>query len=179
MRAGKFRLAAKRSASNRVGMTFPRLFGLLLTGLVVTASLVYAGGDTLPTPVPYKREAHFSKKWDNAPAPAKPATIFMPAPLRYPKEFLKWGQPAFAVVEFVVLETGRPDQIQCTEATDKAFAKSAIWTIEHSIYTPAIVNQQGVASRHTQRLDFKLKAKTDEMSAEQAKSEQTAGAAAH
>lgn len=156
-----------------------RLLGLLLTGLVATAPLVHAGSDEAPTPVPYKHDAHFSKKWDRMPPPDKPATLFMPAPLRYPKAFQKWGQPAYAILEFIILETGRPDQVQCIEATDKAFAKEAIWTIEHTAYTPAIVNQQGVASRFTQRLDFKLKHKDDHKSAEAAPGEHPMESATH
>jgi hypothetical protein len=39
---------------------------------------------------------------------------------------------------------------------DRAFAKAAIKTIENSYFDPALKNQQGVYSKLTLRLDFKV-----------------------
>lgn len=133
------------------------LLGLLLaTAFAAIAPLASAKADA-DTPVPYKREAHFGRRWKRDIQPEHPAKLLMPAPLIYPQKWRNWGQPAYAVVEFLVLATGRTDEIQCTEATDAAFAKAAVWTIEHTVYTPALKNQQGVTSKVTQRFEFTLK----------------------
>jgi predicted outer membrane lipoprotein len=132
------------------------LLGLLLaTAFAAIAPLASAKADT-DTPVPYKREAHFSRRWKRDIQPDRVATLLAPAPLIYPQKWRNWGQPANAVVEFLVLDTGRTDEVQCTEATDAAFAKAAVWTIEHTVYTPALKNQQGVTSKVVQRLEFRM-----------------------
>ncbi len=133
------------------------LLGLLLAGLVSAAAPLAQAKAPADTPVPYKREAHFSRRWKRDVQPERPASLYRPAPLIYPQKWVSWGQPAYAVVEFLVLETGRTAEVQCTEATDQAFAKAAVWTIERAFYTPALLNQQGVTSKVVLRLDFSLK----------------------
>ena len=134
---------------------FPLFRTLLALLLAFTAVLAEAKPDSA-TPVPYKSTAHFSKRYDPDFKPDRPARLFRPAPLIYPKQWRAWGQPAYAVVEFLVADTGVPKEVQCTEATDRAFAKAAIKTIENSYFDPALKNQQGVYSKLTLRLDFKV-----------------------
>jgi len=132
---------------------FRSLFALLL---VAAVSVAVAAPDsyTGPAPVPYKGTAHFSKRYDPSLKPDRPAYLFRPAPIIYPKQWRAWGQPAYAVVEFLIADTGFPKEVQCTEATDRAFAKAAIKAIEDSRFDPALKNQQGVYSKLTLRLSF-------------------------
>lgn len=132
---------------------FRSLFALLLVAAVsvAVAKQDSSGG---PTPVPYTSTAHFSKRYDPNFKPDRPARLFRPAPIIYPKQWLSWGQPAYAVVEFLIADTGCPKEVQCTEATDRAFAKAAIRAIEGSYFDPALKNQQGVYSKLTLRLSF-------------------------
>ena len=134
---------------------FP-LFRTLLALLLAFTAVLAEDTDSGPTPEPYKRTASFSKRYDTDSKPDRPARLFHAAPLVYPKQWRAWGQPAYAVVEFLVADTGVPKEVQCTEATDRAFAKAAIKTIENSYFDPALKNQQGVYSKLTLRLDFKV-----------------------
>lgn len=129
---------------------FRALFALLL---LTTAGVISAKPDSA-TPVPYKSTAHFSKRYDPNFTPDRPARLFRPAPLIYPNQWRAWGQPAYAVVEFLVADTGFPKEVQCIEATDRAFAKAAIKAIENSYFDPALKNQQGVYSKVSLRLNF-------------------------
>ncbi|MFT3830125.1 MAG: energy transducer TonB [Opitutaceae bacterium] len=133
------------------------LLGLLLAVAFAALAPLAAAKPDAETPTPYKREAHFGRRWKRDIQPERPATVLRPAPLLYPKKWRTWGQPAYAVVEFLVLDTGRTEEVQCTEATDQAFAKAAEWTIENTLYTPALKNQQGVTSKVVQRFEFALK----------------------
>jgi len=138
-------------------MKRPPLFRTLLALLLAfTAALAVAKSDTGsgPTPEPYKRTASFSKRYDTDAKPDRTARLFRPAPLIYPEKWRAWGQPAYAVVEFLVADTGIPKEVQCTEATDRLFAKAAIKAIENSYFDPALKNQQGVYSKLTLRLSF-------------------------
>ena len=132
---------------------FPLFRTLLALLLAFTAVLAEAKPDSA-TPVPYKSTAHFSKRYDPDFKPDRPARLFRPAPLVYPKQWRAWGQPAYAIVEFLVADTGMPKEVQCTEATDRVFAKAAIKAIENSYFDPAIKNQQGVYSKLSLRLTF-------------------------
>lgn len=135
---------------------FPLFRTLLALLLAFTAALAVAKSDTDsgPTPEPYKRTASFSKRYDTDSKPDRPARLFHAAPLVYPKQWRAWGQPAYAIVEFLVADTGMPKEVQCTEATDRVFAKAAIKAIENSYFDPAIKNQQGVYSKLSLRLTF-------------------------
>jgi outer membrane biosynthesis protein TonB len=128
----------------------------MLFTLLVAATAASAAPDSYngPTPVPYKSTAHFSKWYDPNITPDRPARPFRPAPLIYPEKWRAWGQPAYAIVEFLVADSGFPKEVQCTEATDRAFAKAAIKAIENSYFDPAFKNQQGVYSKLTLRLSF-------------------------
>jgi TonB family protein len=129
---------------------------LLALLFVATAGLVVAKPDTGPTPVLYKREAHFSKRYDPN---LKPDHLAIPVhlpPLIYPTKWEQWGQPAYAVVEFLVADTGAPEEVQCTEATDRAFAKAAQTAVERTYFQPALKNQQGCYSKIVQRIEFYL-----------------------
>jgi hypothetical protein len=127
---------------------------LSVTGLAMAKSdSDNAGG---PTPVLYTHAAHFSKKYDPN---LKPEHLAMPlrlAPLIYPAKWQHWGQPAYAVVEYLVADTGFPREVQCTEATDRAFAKAVEKAVENSFFQPALKNQQGCYSKIVQRVEFTL-----------------------
>ncbi len=135
----------------------------LLRPLLVVLSVCVAGlaiaktdatAKTGPAPVPYKREAHFSRRYDPNLKPDHIAVPLRPAPLVYPAKWRQWGKPAYAVVEFIIEDTGTPVEVQCSEATDRAFAKEAEKTIERSYFIPALKNQQGVRSKVTHRFEF-------------------------
>ena len=132
---------------------------LSVTGLALAKSdSDNAGG---PTPVPYTHAAHFSKKYDPN---LKPEHLAMPlrlAPLIYPAKWRHWGQPAYAIVEFLVADTGFPLEVQCTEATDRAFAKAAEKTVENSFFRPALKDQQGCYSKMVHRVEFTLTPQKD------------------
>ena len=129
---------------------------LLVLLFVATAGLVVAQPDTGPTPVPYKREARFSKRYDpNLRPDHLPIPLHVP-PLIYPPKWERWGQPAYAVMEFLVADTGRPEEVQCTEATDRAFAKAAQTAVERTFFQPALKNQQGCYCKIIQRIEFYL-----------------------
>ncbi len=136
---------------------FRRFVVLVLVGL---ASLAFGkaekttSGGTLP--VPYAKEARFSRKYDPTLKPERPAVPAMLAPIAYPEKWRAWGQPGYAIVAFLIKDTGNPIEIQCIEATDQAFAKEAIKAIERSYFIPALKNQQGVTSKVVRRIDFTL-----------------------
>jgi len=46
--------------------------------------------------------------------------------------------------------------VQCTEATDRAFAKTAEKAVENSFFQPALKNQQGCYSKVVKRVEFRL-----------------------
>ncbi len=140
-------------------------FALPLRALVV---LLFVGSTCLalantekpaangPVPVQYTRKARFSKQYDPNLKPDREAFPTRVAPLIYPAKWRQWGQPAYAVVEFLVKDTGLPSEVQCTEATDRAFAKAAEQAIERSFFFPAVKRQQGVCSKLVQRITFNL-----------------------
>lgn len=143
-------------------MKFAALFRLSLVLLAVCAAgFVSAKTDAAPggpTPELFKREARFSRLYNPAIKPDREAVPVMLAPLVYPPKWKQWGQPAYAVMVFLVDATGRPVEIQCTEATDRAFAKAATKAIENSRFIPALKNQQGVSSKFEHRVEFTLRA---------------------
>lgn len=127
------------------------LFVLLLAGLVGVAS---AKSDAGAEPVPYQREARFSRRYDPKLVPDREAAPLRPALLVYPAKWRQWGQPAYAVVAFLVEATGTTSEIQCIEATDRAFAKAAESAVERTFFMPALKNQQGVCSKIVHRYEF-------------------------
>ena len=134
----------------------------LLVLLLLAATGVLSAKPDSDTPVPFTSTAHFSRRYDPNFKPDRPARVFRPAPLTYPEKWRAWGKPAYAVIEFIVADTGFPKEVQCIEATDRAFAKAAIKTIENSYFDPALKNQQGVYSKLTLRLDFSVKPQDSE-----------------
>ena len=129
---------------------------LLALLFAATAGLVVAKPDTGPTPVPYKREAHFSKRYDPNLKPDHTAFPVHLPPLIYPPKWELWGQPAYAIMEFLVADTGVPEEVQCVEATDRAFAKAAQTAVERTYFQPALKNEQGCYSKIVQRIEFYL-----------------------
>lgn len=133
------------------------LFRRLVLALICAAlaGLVAAKPDSA-TPVPFRREARLAKRYASLPQPERAAVPVLLAKIEYPKEWRQWGQPARAVVSFVVKETGVTTDIQCIEATDRAFAKAAEKAVQISLFMPALKDQQGIASKVTCRIDFAL-----------------------
>ncbi len=135
-----------------------RFFLVLLC--VGAASLAFAKTEKAASsgtvPVPFAKEARFSRRYDPNLKPERPAVPAMLAPIAYPEKWRAWGQPAYAIVAFLIKDTGNPIEIQCIEATDQAFAKEAIKAIERSYFIPALKNQQGVTSKVVRRIDFTL-----------------------
>lgn len=129
------------------------LFSLLFVGLT-TIAIAKSDSTAAPTPVLYKREAHFSRRYDPKLKPDRLAVPLHPVPIVYPAKWRQWGQPAYAVIEFLVKDTGAPDEVQCTEATDRVFAKAAEAAVEQSYFIPALINQQGVTSKVVHRFEF-------------------------
>lgn len=148
--------------------------GLLLLALVPVA--ISAASE--PAPVPYKRTAHFSKRYDPSIKPDHVASPLRFARLDYPKQWRKWGQPAYAKVEFLIEATGVPYEVQCVEATDRAFAKAAEKCIEQWFFVPALKDQQGVCSKSELRLDFVIPTEGAEKAHPPQASGETAPAAA-
>ncbi len=138
-----------------IGMTRV-FFRHILFALLVAAftGAVSAKSDSGPTPVPYKREARFSKRYDPTLVPDRPAFPGALARLEYPKSMKAWGQTGFATVAFLVKATGVPAEVQCIEATDRAFAKAAERAVERSIFIPALKHQQGVTTKVVHRFEF-------------------------
>lgn len=144
-------------------MKSPALFRFLvllaLLGITGTAS---AKSDSAAnaTPVLFKREARFSHRFPADFKPDSEAIPISPIIINYPARWRQWGQPGYAVLEFVVKATGYPAEVQCTEATDRAFAKAAITGIENTVFMPALKHQQGVASKVVRRFEIVLDAPT-------------------
>jgi hypothetical protein len=78
----------------------------------------------------------------------------MKYPPQYPAKWTGWGQPAYATVMLVVNQYGKPEDAQCIEATDRAFAREAEKATERWLFMPALKDQQGVRSLLTLRFDF-------------------------
>ena len=128
---------------------------LVLLALLGPAVAATAKSDPA-TPVPYKREARFSRRF---PADFKPDRLAVPVSpiiINYPEQWKQWGQPGYAVLEFIVEATGFTSEVQCTEATDRAFAKAAIKGIENTFFMPALKRQQGVASKVVHRFEIRI-----------------------
>ena len=136
------------------------LRALIVLLFVGTAGLAFASTEkpaaSGPVPAPYTKTARFSKQYDPNLKPDREAFPTHLAPVRYPAKWRQWGQPAYAIVEFLVKDTGLPSEVQCTEATDRAFAKAAEQAIEGSVFFPAVKRQQGVCSKLVQRISFEL-----------------------
>ena len=156
-----------------------RAFVILLFVGSASLALAKAGKDATgdPVPVPYAKAARFSKRYDPNLKPDREAFPTRLAPLIYPAKWRQWGQPAYAVVEFLVKDTGMPSEVQCTEATDRAFAKAAEEAVERSYFFPAVKRQQGVCSKRVQRITFTLTPPPPEVPAQPATDAQPASAA--
>ncbi len=144
-------------------MTSAPLFrSLVLLALLGTAVVAAAKSDSAAsaTPVLFKREARFNQRFPADLTPDRPAVPVSPIIINYPEQWRQWGQPGYAVLEFVVKATGYPAEVQCTEATDRAFAKAAITGIENTFFMPALKRQQGVASKVVRRFEIVLDAPT-------------------
>jgi protein TonB len=115
---------------------------ILLTLIVAT---VLAGCATVPSaqPIAVKRSYVLTGEYAHvAASDTPPRPIFRKAP-QYPAAFRKSGIRGEAVVYFVVDSNGMPVQVQYLEATDIAFAESAIETVSQWRFEPATKN--GVA----------------------------------
>ena len=130
------------------------LIVLLFLGV---AGLAWAKTDTGangPVPVLYTHTARFSRLYDPSLKPehlAKPGVL---APVVYPPKWKQWGKPAYALVAFLVDASGNPQEVQCIEATDRAFAKVAEKAVDKSVFFPALKSQQGACSKLVRRFDF-------------------------
>ncbi len=141
----------------KLALPLRALVALLFVGLasltLANTEKPAAGG---PAPVPYAKKARFSKQYDPNLKPDHEAYPVRLAPLVYPAKWRQWGQPAYAIVEFLIKDTGMPSEIQCTEATDRAFAKAGEQAVARSFFFPAVKNQRGVCSRQVLRIAFDL-----------------------
>lgn len=75
----------------------------------------------------------------------------------YPKELRKAGVEGYAVTEFIVDAQGVPQQVQCVEASDRAFAVATEQAMSQWRYRPALKDGQAVAVRTLQRMDFSVR----------------------
>lgn len=125
--------------------------------LQILALLVCAAGFAADgaAPEPFAREARFSRALKPALVPQRSAVPGRQVPPVYPEKWKAWGQPAFAVVALLVNEYGNPQEIQCTKATDRAFARSAEKALAGWNFMPALKDQQAVCSKMFVRFEFK------------------------
>lgn len=131
-------------------LSFLLLFACSIGAAAPEAGSLAAG----PQPALYTAKATFSKAIERLPAPDRPAVLGQqPAP-KYPDKWKAWGKPGYALVMLVVDEYGNAQKPQCTEATDRVFARTAEKAAEDWFFMPALRHQQGVSSKITMRVDF-------------------------
>ncbi len=133
-----------------------RILSLLFLLSFSVGTAAPEGGSTAagPQPTAYTAKASFSKAVERLPAPDRPALLGLQPPPKYPDKWQSWGKPGYAIVLLVVDQYGNAQKPQCTEATDRAFARSAEKAAEDWFFMPALSRQQAVSSKITVRVDF-------------------------
>lgn len=133
-----------------------RILSLLLLSAYAIGTAAPEGGSTAagPQPAAYTAKASFSKAVERLPAPDRPAMLGLQPPPKYPEKWKSWGKPGYAIVLLVVDQYGNAQSAQCTEATDRAFARTAEKAAEDWFFRPALSRQQAVSSKVTMRVDF-------------------------
>jgi protein TonB len=110
---------------------------------------------TEPVPIPVKATPQFSIPTSEN-VDVLPQVIKYGAP-KYPKKWIKYRLEGYAVIEFVIDHQGIPREVQCSEATDIAFADAAIEQVKEWRFTAGTKDGKRVAIRSQQRLNFALK----------------------
>ncbi|MBK8479537.1 MAG: energy transducer TonB [Opitutaceae bacterium] len=133
-----------------------RILSLLLLLSFSVGTAAPEGGSTAagPEPTAYTAKASFSKAVERLPAPERAAMLGLQPPPKYPEKWRAWGKPAYAIVVLIVDQYGNAEKAQCTEATDRAFARTAETAAEDWFFMPALSRQQAVNSKITVRVDF-------------------------
>lgn len=125
-------------------MRNPLQYILFLATLFTAACTTTSNTQPQDTPshytnnVSFTGDYHLVKDVDEKPRPTKVN------PPSYPKHALQQKTAGFAIVHYVVGIDGKPSQIQCSEATDRWFAESAINSVKNNTYTAAILNRSPV-----------------------------------
>ena len=106
-------------------------------------------------PVAVKREAKFEGAYLRAVKGMQMPKLTKSAPPAYPREFRDAGLAGTATVEFIINEKGVTEEVQCTAATDEAFAKAACAAVRKWRYEPGRDQGAAVRIRTVQRIDFR------------------------
>jgi TonB family protein len=117
--------------------------------------LLTVGETTAAEPVAVKREAQFTGAYARAAKGMQLPKLIKSAPPKYPVRFRDAGLAGTATVEFIISEKGVPEEVQCSSATDQAFADAACAAVRKWRYEPGRDQGKPVRIRTRQRVDFK------------------------
>ena len=123
---------------------------MILILLAASAAVVVAA------PKRFRQEVTFEGAFLPVAEASVPPVLKKTVRPEYPFDLRRSGQQGGAVVTFLVDEEGRPEQVQCSEATDKAFAKAAVACVKQWRYQPAQRDGQPVRVRLEQTITFSL-----------------------
>lgn len=119
-------------------MQIKKIIPLLL--VLAFASACTTTSQLQKTPVHYTNEVSFTGEYHAfKDVDVKPRPTVMNPPI-YPKHWLDLKIEGFATVHWIVGLDGNPGQVQCSNASDKLFAESAIKSIKGNRYKVAILD---------------------------------------
>jgi TonB family protein len=117
------------------------------TGLIATA--------------PVRNEVQFTGPYLPASDVDQPPTIFEQTPPEFPEPMLRARIDGKAIVALIVDSSGKPQQVQCEEATHPLFADAAVKAVKKWRFKPATKGGQAVASNLSIPIEFRRETVTD------------------
>lgn len=117
------------------------------TGLIATA--------------PVRNEVQFTGPYVPLSEVDQPATIYEQTPPEFPDVMMRVRIDGKAIIDLLVDTSGKPQQVQCEEATHPLFAESAIKAVKRWRFKPAMKGGQPVTSNLTIPIEFRRETVTD------------------